>query len=154
MPHSPRWYQNQLWLLESGRGALIRLDPTTGKKTTVARLPGFTRGLSFSGPLAFIGLSQLRESNAFTDIPITDKLEQRACGVWVVRIDTGETVALMRFEEAVQEIFAVEVAPVRFPELVGLDNPLLQSTFVLPEAALAETQCNPPNADGTAVGCA
>ena len=154
MPHSPRWYQDRLWLLESGRGALIRLDPATGDKTTVARLPGFTRGLSFAGPLAFIGLSQLRERNAFTEIPITDELDRRACGVWVVRIDTGETVALLRFEEAVQEIFAVEVAPMRFPELVGLDNPLLQSTFVLPDAALAEAQRSPPEASGTAAGCA
>ncbi|MCB1715275.1 MAG: TIGR03032 family protein, partial [Candidatus Competibacteraceae bacterium] len=112
MPHSPRWYRKQLWLLESGRGALIRIDPASGQKTTVAQLPGFTRGLSFAGPLAFIGLSQLRESNAFTDIPITDELNQRACGVWVVHIDSGETVALLRFEESVQEIFAVEVAPV------------------------------------------
>ena len=140
MPHSPRWYRKQLWLLESGRGALIRIDPASGQKTTVAQLPGFTRGLSFAGPLAFIGLSQLRESNAFTDIPITDELNQRACGVWVVHIDSGETVALLRFEESVQEIFAVEVAPVRFPELVGLDNELLKSTFVLPDDALAETR--------------
>lgn len=149
MPHSPRWYQNRLWLLESGRGALIRLHPETGEKTTVTRLPGFTRGLSFAGPLAFIGLSQLRESNAYTDIPITDELDRRACGVWVVRIDKGEIVALLRFEEAVQEIFAVEVAPVRFPELVGLDNALIQSTFVLPDEALAETQLSTPAATDT-----
>ena len=118
----------------------VRLHPGTGEKTTVARLPGFTRGLSFAGPLAFIGLSQLRETNAFTDIPITDELDRRSCGVWVVHIETGETVGLLRFEEAVQEIFAVEVAPVRFPELVGLDDPLLQSTFVLPDDALTEVQ--------------
>jgi uncharacterized protein (TIGR03032 family) len=140
MPHSPRWYQNRLWLLESGRGALVQLDPATGEKSTVARLPGFARGLSFAGPLAFIGLSQLRESNTFTDIPITDELDRRACGVWIVHIETGEIAALLRFEDAVQEIFAVEAAPVRFPELVGLDNKLIQSTFVLPDEALAEAQ--------------
>jgi uncharacterized protein (TIGR03032 family) len=145
MPHSPRWYQNRLWLLESGRGALIQLDPATGEKSTVARLPGFARGLSFAGPLAFIGLSQLRESNTFTDIPITDELDRRACGVWIVHIETGEIVALLRFEDAVQEIFAVEAAPVRFPELVGLDNKLIQSTFVLPDEALAEAQFSTPD---------
>lgn len=145
MPHSPRWYRNQLWLLESGRGALIRLDPTTGTKTTIAQLPGFTRGLSFAGPLAFIGLSQLRDKNAFADIPITDEVDQRACGVWVIHLDTGETVGLLRFEEALQEIFAVEVTPVRFPDLVGLDNDLLQSTFVLPDDALAEARFSEPD---------
>jgi hypothetical protein len=62
-----------------------------------------------------------------------------------VHIDTGEIVALLRFEDAVQEIFAVEVAPVRFPELVGLDNELIQSTFVLPDEALAEAQFSTPD---------
>ena len=140
MPHSPRWYRDTLWLLESGRGALMTLDPATGTKTEVARLPGFTRGLSFAGPLACVGLSQLRETNAFTDIPITDAVDRRACGVWLVHIETGQTVGLLRFEEAVQEIFAVETIPARFPELVGLDNDLIRSTFALPPAALAEAQ--------------
>jgi hypothetical protein len=42
------------------------------------------------------------------------------------------------------------VAPVRFPELVGLDNVLIQSTFVLPNAALAEAQFSTPNATDAA----
>src|SRR5690606_16220566 len=66
MPHSPRWYDNRLWVLESGRGALVTIDPETGVKTDVARVPGFARGLDFVGPIAIIGLSQLRETNAFT----------------------------------------------------------------------------------------
>ena len=47
--------------------------------------------LSFLGPLAFIGLSQLRETNAFTDIPITEENADRMSGVWVVNIETGQT---------------------------------------------------------------
>jgi hypothetical protein len=70
----------------------------------------------------------------------------------VVNIDTGETVALVRFEEAVQEIFAVEIAPVRFPELVGLDNALIQSTFVLPDEALAETRFSTAETSDQATG--
>lgn len=56
MPHSPRWYDNRLWVLESGRGALVTVDPSTGQRTDVARLPGFLRGLDFVGPVAFVGL--------------------------------------------------------------------------------------------------
>jgi uncharacterized protein (TIGR03032 family) len=62
MPHSPRWYQDQLWFLESGQGSLARVDLERGTWETVAQVPGFTRGLDFYGPLAFIGLSQVRES--------------------------------------------------------------------------------------------
>ncbi len=60
MPHSPRWYGDRLWVLESGRGSLAYLDPETQKLITVAEVPGFTRGLDFFGHLAFIGLSQIR----------------------------------------------------------------------------------------------
>jgi uncharacterized protein (TIGR03032 family) len=43
MPHSPRLYQGQLYLLDSGHGSLIRPGPLSGKRSTVAVLPGFTR---------------------------------------------------------------------------------------------------------------
>ena len=56
----------------------------------LAELPGFTRGLDFCGPLAFIGLSQVRETAVFSGIPIAERpLEERACGVWVVDIADG-----------------------------------------------------------------
>ena len=70
MPHSPRWYNNRLWMLESGKGTLVCFDPTTGEKKEVAAMPGFTRGLDFIGPLAFVGLSQVRETAVFSDFPL------------------------------------------------------------------------------------
>jgi uncharacterized protein (TIGR03032 family) len=79
---------------------------------------GFTRGIDFIGPLAFIGLSQVRESAVFSGIPLVERLDERTCGVWVVDIQTGETVAFLRFEEGVQEIFAVQILPARFPEML------------------------------------
>ncbi|ACK73553.1 TPR repeat-containing protein [Gloeothece citriformis PCC 7424] len=139
MPHSPRWYNNQLWVLESGNGSLAKVDLNTGKLETVAVLPGFTRGLDFWGNLAFIGLSQVRETAVFSGIPLTEKLTERTCGVWVVNIQTGETVAFLRFEDAVQEIFAVQVLPgLRFPEIIDSDEQLLRLSYVLPDEALAD----------------
>ena len=111
MPHSPRWYRDRFWILESGKGSLATIDLASGKVETVARLPGFTRGLDFVGPLAFVGLSQLRETNPLTDIPITDENIDRMSGVWVVNIETGETIALLKFGDAVQELFAVQAIP-------------------------------------------
>ena len=106
MPHSPRWHAGRLWLLESGRGALVTVDTHSGERTDVARVPGFARGLDFVGPLALIGLSQLRESNAFTDIPLTDANAQRRSGLWIVDMRNGETVAFLTFTGDVREIFA------------------------------------------------
>ena len=139
MPHSPRWYRDRLWVLESGYGSLSKFNFATGKLDTVVQLPGFTRGLSFWGPLAFIGLSQVRESAVFSGLPITETADARCCGIWVVNIDTAQVIAFLRFEDAVQEIFAVSVlSGIRYPELINDDKNLLRSTFVLPDEAIAE----------------
>ena len=62
MPHSPRWLDGRLWVLESGKGTISVADLDAGTVETVAELPGFTRGLLFAGGLAFVGLSQVRET--------------------------------------------------------------------------------------------
>ena len=137
MPHSPRWYRNRLWVLESGEGAIGYVDTDTGRLETVAQLPGFTRGLSFAGPLAFVGLSEVRESTTFGGLPLTGRLEERQCGVWVINIETGQTVAMLRFEDLVEEIFEVLFLPgIRFPEIAEFASPAAETTFVVPDEAL------------------
>ncbi|MDJ0583089.1 TIGR03032 family protein [Crocosphaera sp.] len=133
MPHSPRWYRDRLWILESGQGSLAKVDLESGKLETLVQLPGFTRGLDFCGPLAFIGLSQVRETAVFSGIPLTQRLDERICGVWVVNIETAQTIAFLRFEAAVQEIFAVQVLRgVRFPEILDIGNDLINNSYTLP----------------------
>jgi uncharacterized protein (TIGR03032 family) len=142
MPHSPRWYDGRLWFLESGAGTISVCDPATGRTEVVAYVPGFTRGLDFVGPFAFVGLSQVRETAVFSGIPITERLpvEERACGMWVVDMRTGQPVAFLKFEAGVQEVFAVQVLPgVRFPELLNEPtDDAVANSFVLPDEALAE----------------
>ncbi len=62
------------------------IDPNTGKYEPIAEVPGFTRGVDFAGNLAFVGLSQVRESAVFSGIPITERLaeDKRTCGVCVI----------------------------------------------------------------------
>jgi uncharacterized protein (TIGR03032 family) len=140
MPHSPRWYGGRLWVCESGSGTLGYVDLNTGRYEAVAAVPGFTRGLDFAGDLAFVGLSQVRESAVFSGIPITERLapEERTCGVCVVDLRRGEVVALLKFTGGVQEVFAVAVLPRRFPDLINDDEELLESSFVVPTECLGE----------------
>ena len=140
MPHSPRWYGGRLWVCESGSGTLGTVDTNTGKYEAVAAVPGFTRGLDFVGDLAFVGLSQVRESAVFSGIPITERLtpEKRTCGVCVVDLKRGETIALLKFESGVQEVFAVALLARRFPDLINDDEKLLESSFVVPTECLAD----------------
>ncbi|HEV7922907.1 MAG TPA: TIGR03032 family protein [Thermoanaerobaculia bacterium] len=140
MPHSPRWYAGRLFVLESARGTLATVDLPTGRTETIAELPGFTRGLAFAGPYAFVGLSQVRES-VFEGIPLAQRiaLSERACGVWAIDLRTGRPAGFVRFEGAVQELFDIQLLPgITYPELLEPDAPLLDTAFTLPDAALAE----------------
>ncbi len=141
MPHSPRLHAGRLWVLESGHGALSTADLKTGATQIVAKLPGFTRGLDFFGPFAFIGLSQVRETAVFSGIPLVEQLaeHERICGVYVVDIRSGAIVAFLRFEGFVQEIFAVTVLPgIRFPDLINEAGDILDLSFILPQEALRD----------------
>jgi uncharacterized protein (TIGR03032 family) len=140
MPHSPRWYGGRLWLLESGNGGVGVVDERSGTYQEICRLPGFTRGIDFAGPYAFIGLSQVRESATFSGIKIAEmKQEDRMCGVWAVDLRTGQVAGFARFLDAVQEIFAVGVLPgMRWPEVLADESERLADSYVLPPEALAE----------------
>ncbi|HKV09299.1 MAG TPA: TIGR03032 family protein [Thermoanaerobaculia bacterium] len=139
MPHSPRWHAGRLWVLESGKGEIGTVDLSTGRVNPVAQLPGFTRGLAFAGPYAFVGLSQVRESNVFGGLPLTERVKEKLCGVWVVDVRTGETAAFLRFEGLVQEIFDVQLLPgICYPEIAEPDSDLIAGAFALPAEALRE----------------
>lgn len=146
MPHSPRVRDGRLWVLSSGRGEVCTVDLATGAVEVVAKLPGFTRGLAFAGPFAFVGLSQVRES-VFGGIPIAEELpeSERRCGVWVLDVRDGSTVGFLRFEGIVQEIFDVQVlAGTTWPELAEAGSELTGSSFVLPESAMADVHVPRP----------
>jgi uncharacterized protein (TIGR03032 family) len=120
MPHSPRVHGGRVWLLDSGRGLLVRVEPASGAVETVAELPGFTRGLALHGRLAFVGLSKIRETSTLEGVPISQKREALRCGVWVVDLESRQVVAWLAFESGVEEVFAVEVLPgMRQPALSG-----------------------------------
>ncbi len=147
MPHSPRLHRGRLWVLESGRGALSTVDPVSGRVETVAQVPGFTRGLDFAGPIAFIGLSQLRASNPFTDIPLTDQNPDRSSGIWAVNVETGQTIAFLRFSASVEEIFAVQALPgLLAPLILEEHDALLDSTWAIPDELLPEVELAVPAA--------
>lgn len=138
MPHSPRWYRDKLWVLESGAGQLITVDEKTGEKTVIAEVPGFCRGIDFVDRYAIIGLSEVRETAVFAGLPLTEREQDRKCGVWIVDIETGETVGFLVFSGGVQEIFSVQLVPWKYPALLDLDDPLLHTSYSIPDEAIKD----------------
>ena len=140
MPHSPRMHDGRLWVLDSGRGRLATVDPQNGQIETVAELPGYTRGLTFAGRFAFVGLSKIRETAVFGGVPIAERSEERKCGVSVVDTESGQVVAFIEFDNGVEEIFDVQILPqVRFPAVVGFGKKTIHRACVIaPERPIDE----------------
>jgi uncharacterized protein (TIGR03032 family) len=111
MPHSPRIARGALWLLDSGRGVLVRVDRATGARTAVARVPGFARGLCFMGRHALVGLSKVREAKVFGGLPIAEQSPGLFCGVAVVDTTSGNVEGALHFTSGCEEIFDVGLLP-------------------------------------------
>lgn len=76
MPHSPRWYQDKLWLLNSGTGELGYIKMEKGEFQPLTFCPGYLRGLAFTGNYAIVGLSQPR-NETFTELELQEKLAEK-----------------------------------------------------------------------------
>ena len=132
MPHSPRIHDGRLWALESGRGRLLCVDPTNGRHEVVAQLQGYLRGLAFADRLAFVGRSRIRENKVLGGMPLADGDDERRCGVSVIQIDTGKTIAFLEFEGDVTEIFDVQILRgIRFPAVIGLKKETIERACVV-----------------------
>lgn len=124
MPHSPRWYRDRLWLLDSGNGYFGYLDAVTGRFERVTFCPGFARGLSFAGDYAIVGLSLSRHDPTFHGLSLQSRLDAgnvtARCGLLVIDLHTGDAVEWLRLEEPVRELYDVLTLPgVQRPRLVG-----------------------------------
>lgn len=118
MPHSPRVYQDRLWVLNSGTGELGWIDFSKqnlwDRFQPVAFCPGFVRGLAFFDRYAFVGLSRPRYER-FEGLALDRKLEEADseawCGVQVIDLDTGTCVDWFRIDGRIGELYDVEVIP-------------------------------------------
>jgi uncharacterized protein (TIGR03032 family) len=116
MPHSPRWYQDKLWLLNSGKGELGYVDLDTGKFNTIAFCPGYLRGLAFWQNWAIVGLSKPRgDDKTFGGLELDELLIKKdaepRCGMMVIDLNTGAIVHWLRFEGIVTELYDVQIIP-------------------------------------------
>ena len=136
MPHSPRWCDGKLWLLNSGTGELGWIED--GQFQALCFLPGFVRGLAFAAGFAVVGLSKLR-SHQFTGLPLERRLQAEGipggcCGLRVVDLATGEIVHSLDLPDPIDELFDVAVLPgVRQPRALGLQGEEIDCLVKIPD---------------------
>jgi uncharacterized protein (TIGR03032 family) len=139
MPHSPRVYRDDLWLLDSGTGFFGRVDRKKGHFEPITFCPGYLRGLAFVGDYAVVGLSHSRENRTFQGLALDDNLRQRnadtRCGLFVIHLPSGDVVHWLRIEGIVQELYDVVVLPqtVR-PMALGFKTDEIQRTISIGDA--------------------
>ncbi len=135
MPHSPRLHDGALWLLDSGRGFLVRIDPQSGEKQDIAFCPGFLRGLSFIGGYALVTTS-LPRNGLFTNLPLQANLESRdsdpRCAIYVIDLQSGGIAEFVELTGHITELFDVAVLPACLcPSSVPLGAPSIASLITI-----------------------
>ena len=139
MPHSPRWYRDRLWVLNSGAGQFGWVDLQRGRFEPVAFCPGYLRGLTFAGDYAVVSLSRPRRDNTFNGLQLDEELERRGagaqCGLQVIDLRNGDVVQWLKVEGMVSEIYDVVALPgVMRPMALGFAKPEeIQRLLVLDE---------------------
>ncbi|MDB5725531.1 MAG: hypothetical protein JWQ16_2285 [Novosphingobium sp.] len=114
MPHSPRVSDDQLYVLDSGRGQIVRVDRETGAKEDVAFCPGFLRGMTIHNGYAIVTASKPRDGS-FKDLPLQDEIAKRDgepwCGIFIVNLRHGDIVEWIKLDGQVVELFDIAVIP-------------------------------------------
>jgi uncharacterized protein (TIGR03032 family) len=155
MPHSPRWYKGQLWVLNSGTGELGVIEGLEGGKGQfVPRVfcPGFLRGLAFHKGFAFVGLSKPRYKR-FEGLPLDQKLKDADsepwCGLQIIDLAKGTCVDWFRIDGAIGELYDVEVLPgIKTPMAVSPGSPEAANliTFNQADASASDDKTSPAKA--------
>jgi len=134
MPHSPRWHEGRLWMLDSGTGRLLLVDPAGRQSTTVCELPGYLRGLCFVGPYAVVGMCKIREKHIFGGLPVQQRCAQLLCGLAVVDTRTGAQVGLFEFTAGCEELYDVRfLAQIYRPTILNLEKAATREALSTPE---------------------
>ena len=102
-PHSARLLRGQIWVDNSGYGELGYISD--GRFEPVHRLGGWTRGLCFSGSIAFVGTSRVIPK--YRRYAPGLRLEESSCGIHAIDMSTGRLLGSMIWPHG-NQIFAIE----------------------------------------------
>lgn len=110
MPHTPRLFGDDLYVLLSATGELIQIDINNGKYEVIVKLDGFVRGMSLHKDYLFIGLSKLRKnSSTFGKLDFAEKAKHS--GIVVIHLPTGSIAGKITYLNSLDEIYDVHIIP-------------------------------------------
>lgn len=107
-PHSARFFRGKIWVANSGYGEIGFVRQNAFE--TTARLPGWTRGLSFCGGTAFCGTS--RVIPRFARYAPGLNLRASECGLHAIDPRSGKVLGSLLWPQG-NQIFSIDWLPAR-----------------------------------------
>ena len=138
MPHSPRVHAGELYVFDSGRGELGRVDLEAGRFEPIAFCPGYLRGLACRGRSALVGLSKPRDKT-FRGLPLDRRLADAGaeprCALQVIDLESGRTLHWLEVHGVVLELYDVAIVPETIrPMALGFRSDELRRTITFEES--------------------
>jgi uncharacterized protein (TIGR03032 family) len=133
MPHSPRVYDGDLYVLLSATGEVAKVDVERGQFEVIHQIDGFVRGMARIGDYLFVTSSRVRKNHTFGDL----QLEQEGrpfCGITILHLPTGARVGELRYVRSCEEIYDIQILPgLKRPGILGLADSTHRRALSLPE---------------------
>ena len=121
MPHTPRIWDDKLYLLLSASEKLICVNPENGSIETIAHIDGFVRGMAKQGDYIFIATSKLRkESSTSKHLKISNQANE--AGIVVLHLPSKKLVGKLTFQSTIDEIYDIKILP-------NMVNPNILNTY-------------------------
>jgi len=90
-------------------------------------------GMTLIGDHLFIGLSRLRKTHTFGELPLAQR-DDLICGFEVVHLPTGAKVSQFQFHATCEEVYDICALPgLKRPGIFGTDSPNHRKAIVLPK---------------------
>lgn len=123
MPHSPRLFNGELYVLLSATGELVKINRKKGGYDVVTKLNGFVRGMALHQDYLFVALSKLRKSSStFGKLPFAEKAKE--AGIAAIHLPTGSIAGKVTYQTSVDEIYDVHIlANKRRPNILNTLTP-------------------------------
>jgi len=136
MPHTPRVYDGQLYVLLSATGELAKVDVNAGTYDMVKKFDGYVRGMDKVGDYLFVCMSKIRQIHTFNDSEYAKRRDYQA-GFEMIHLPTGASMSSLKFHRSCDEIYDICVLHgLRRPGMVGILDGNYRMGLTTPEQAL------------------
>ena len=108
MPHTPRIFNDELYVLLSATGELAKINTNDGTYEIIVKIGGFVRGMSLYKDYLFIGISKLRKnSSTFGKLDFAKNASQ--AGIVIVHLPTKSIAGKINYLTSLDEIYDVHI---------------------------------------------